>query len=265
MIVIKLVDLTYDAPFKEFFKDVELLESFINAVTGKNLKIISTVPTEEKSLTDGRSIIFDILAKDETGKKINIEMEKHASQVMKKRTQFYWAKAFTRGFEKRQGFNLLQDTICINVLGENIFKDEDAFREFVVYDKEHEERLDNSLSIYFIELKKAKGLSDDNIKNLWAKLLSSSEKAIDLLNKDYIINKAIERVEDISEVDEIQLQIIKEAKEESERADLLYDSINQIKVESALRAYKKVKNVDEVVEMLELNEEQRELFIKNIE
>ena len=151
----ELLDLRYDAVFKEFFKDTELLSSFISSITGKELTVESLEYTEEKSIDDGRSIIFDILAIDKNGNKINVEMEKNSTSSIKKRTQFYWAKAFTRGFEKKSKFKDLKDTICINILGKNIFKDDTICREFILYDVENKSRLDECLSIYFVELQKA--------------------------------------------------------------------------------------------------------------
>ena len=56
----ELLDLRYDAAFKEFFKDKELLSSFISTITGKELEVESLQYTEEKAIDDGRSIIFDI-------------------------------------------------------------------------------------------------------------------------------------------------------------------------------------------------------------
>ena len=130
----ELLDLRYDAAFKEYFKDKELLSSFISAITGKELEVESLQYTEEKAIDDGRSIIFDILAIDKDGHKINVEMEKNSTSSIKKRTQFYWAKAFTRGFEKKSKFKDLKETICINILGKNVFKDDVICREYVIYD-----------------------------------------------------------------------------------------------------------------------------------
>ena len=215
----ELLDLRYDAAFKEFFKDTELLSSFISSITGKELQVESLEYTEEKAVDDGRSIIFDILAIDKDGNKINVEMEKNSTSSIKKRTQFYWEKVFTRGFEKKSKFKNLKDTICINILGNNVFKDEVICREYVLYDRENNNRLDECLSIYFVELQKGEYSKGESIKDLWIKLLSNSKRVEELPEESPIIKKAVSKVYQISEIDDIQLKVIEEALEESKRLD----------------------------------------------
>ena len=221
----ELLDLRYDAAFKEFFKDKELLSSFISTITGKELEVESLQYTEEKAIDDGRSIIFDILAIDKSGNKINVEMEKNSTSSIKKRTQFYWAKAFTRGFEKKSKFKDLKETICINILGKNVFKDDIICREYVLYDVENKNRLDNSLSIYFVELQKGEEAKGESLKDLWIKLLANSKKVSDIPKEVPIINKAVSKVHQISEIDDIQFKVIEEALEESKRLDWQDDII----------------------------------------
>ena len=215
----ELLDLRYDAVFKEFFKDTELLSSFISSITNKELTVESLEYTEEKAIDDGRSIIFDILAIDKDGNKINVEMEKNSTSSIKKRTQFYWAKAFTRGFEKKSKFKDLKDTICINILGNNVFKDEVICREYVLYDRQNNNRLDDCLSIYFVELQKGEYSKGESIKDLWIKILANSKKIKDIPEESPIIKKAVSKVYQISEIDDIQLKVIEEALEESKRLD----------------------------------------------
>lgn len=234
----ELLDLRYDAAFKEFFKDKELLSSFISTITEKELEIESLEYTEEKAIDDGRSIIFDILAIDKDGNKINVEMEKNSTTSIKKRTQFYWAKAFTRGFEKKSKFKDLKQTICINILGNNVFKDDVICREYVIYDVENQNRLDDSLSIYFVELQKGEKSSGENLKDLWIKLLANSKKVNDIPKEVPIIKKAVSKVHQISEIDDIQFKVIQEALEESKRLDWQDDVIEEAN-EKAKEIYKK--------------------------
>lgn len=234
----ELLDLSYNVVFKEFFKDKELLSSFISTITEKELEIESLEYTEEKAIDDGRSIIFDILAIDKDGNKINVEMEKNSTTSIKKRTQFYWAKAFTRGFEKKSKFKDLKQTICINILGNNVFKDDVICREYVIYDVENQNRLDDSLSIYFVELQKGEKSSGENLKDLWIKLLANSKKVNDIPKEVPIIKKAVSKVHQISEIDDIQFKVIQEALEESKRLDWQDDVIEEAN-EKAKEIYKK--------------------------
>lgn len=234
----ELLDLSYNVVFKEFFKDKELLSSFISTITEKELEIESLEYTEEKAIDDGRSIIFDILAIDKDGNKINVEMEKNSTTSIKKRTQFYWAKAFTRGFEKKSKFKDLKQTICINILGNNVFKDDVICREYVIYDVENQNRLDDSLSIYFVELQKGEKSSGENLKDLWIKLLANSKKVNDIPKEVPIIKKAVSKVHQISEIDDIQFKVIQEALEESKRLDWQDDVIEEAN-KKAKEIYKK--------------------------
>ena len=239
----ELLDLRYDAAFKEYFKDKELLSSFISAITGKELEVESLQYTEEKAIDDGRSIIFDILAIDKDGHKINVEMEKNSTSSIKKRTQFYWAKAFTRGFEKKSKFKDLKETICINILGKNVFKDDVICREYVIYDIENKHRLDESLSIYFVELQIGEESKGENLKDLWIKLLSNSKKIDDIPEEDPIIQKAVSKIYQISEIDEVQLKVIEEALEESKRLDWQDDIIEKARQEAQEKIQEKVQEI----------------------
>ena len=227
----ELLDLRYDAAFKEFFKDKELLSSFISTITGKELEVQSLQYTEEKAIDDGRSIIFDILAIDKDGRKINVEMEKNSTTSIKKRTQFYWAKAFTRGFEKKSKFKDLKETICINILGKNVFKDDVICREYVLYDRENKNRLDDSLSIYFVELQKGEDSKGESLKDIWIKLLANSKKVADIPEETPIIKKAVSKVYQISEIDEVQFKVIEEALEESKILDWKDDILEKLQEE----------------------------------
>ena len=239
----ELLDLRYNEVFKEFFKDKELLSSFISAITGKELEVESLQYTEEKAIDDGRSIIFDILAIDKDGHKINVEMEKNSTSSIKKRTQFYWAKAFTRGFEKKSKFKDLKETICINILGKNVFKDDVICREYVLYDIENKNRLDDSLSIYFVELQKGEESKGENLKDLWIKLLANSKKIDDIPEEDPIIQKAVSKIYQISEIDEVQLKVIEEALEESKRLDWQDDIIEKARQEAQEKIQEKVQEI----------------------
>lgn len=263
----ELLDLRYDAAFKEFFKDKELLSSFISTITEKELEIESLEYTEEKAIDDGRSIIFDILAIDKDGNKINVEMEKNSTTSIKKRTQFYWAKAFTRGFEKKSKFKDLKQTICINILGNNVFKDDVICREYVIYDVENKNRLDDSLSIYFVELQKGEKSSGENLKDLWIKLLANSKKVNDIPKEVPIIKKAVSKVHQISEIDDIQFKVIQEALEESKRLDWQDDVIEEAN-EKAKEIYNEKMQEIEVKmqkEMQEIREEMQEKVQQEIQ
>ncbi len=267
----ELLDLRYDAAFKEFFKDKELLSSFISTITEKELEIESLEYTEEKAIDDGRSIIFDILAIDKDGNKINVEMEKNSTTSIKKRTQFYWAKAFTRGFEKKSKFKDLKQTICINILGNNVFKDDVICREYVIYDVENQNRLDDSLSIYFVELQKGEKSSGENLKDLWIKLLANSKKVNDIPKEVPIIKKAVSKVHQISEIDDIQFKVIQEALEESKRLDWQDDVIeeaNEKAKEEAKKIYtEKMQEIEVKMqkEMQEIREEMQEKVQQEIQ
>lgn len=62
----ELLDLRYDAAFKEFFKDKELLSSFISTITGKELEVESLQYTEEKAI----SKVYQISEIDEVQLKV---------------------------------------------------------------------------------------------------------------------------------------------------------------------------------------------------
>lgn len=213
----KLLNVKYDAPFKALFEgNEELLLSFINAVTNRNIVKIISLNTAIKPVGVSRGIIMDILVEDVSGVKINVEMEKNATDRMKQRTQFYWAKAFSKHLKSRQDFKKLKSTICINVLGKNIFVDDVYRRKFVVYDVENKERLDDMLEIHFIELEKIKDKPIKSMLDSWMQFLNNSEDSYKLKGINPVITRAVEVLESLSYDENILREVIREEQEESE-------------------------------------------------
>lgn len=237
-----LIDLRYDASFKALFEnDEHLLLSFINSIIeDRNIVEIEELNTNIKPVDSSRGLIFDILVRDSNGTKINIEMEKNSTNMIKKRTQFYWSKAFAKDIKKGDKFTDLKDTICINILGKSVFtEDEDVTRRFVLYDIKHTQRLDTSMDIYFVELDKGyKNLSKK--LELWVKLISDSSLSDNIRGKDEDIDKAITKVEEISMNDEILDKVLTEQQIEIERDSRLAEVKQQGVEEGLIKALQKM-------------------------
>lgn len=126
-----------------------------------------------------------------------------------------------------------------------IDKDDVICREYVLYDIENKNRLDDSLSIYFVELQKGEESKGENLKDLWIKLLANSKKIDDIPEEDPIIQKAVSKIYQISEIDEVQLKVIEEALEESKRLDWQDDIIEKARQEAQEKIQEKVQEMQE--------------------
>ncbi len=96
--------LTHDSVFLHVFGEPEglpLLESLINAnfeaVGLPPVHKLQLQPRDLSPLHDGEKLaLVDILAEDETGRIINVEVQTTRKPAYFERTLFYWARLFAR-------------------------------------------------------------------------------------------------------------------------------------------------------------------------
>jgi predicted transposase/invertase (TIGR01784 family) len=73
------------------------------------------------------------------------------------RSLYYWAELYSQQLLKGAEYCDLRQTICINILEENLFKDDRFWRTHHMSDDEAHEILTRMEEIHFLELKKMRG------------------------------------------------------------------------------------------------------------
>lgn len=114
------LSLTIDYAFKKFFiTKPNLLIDFLNAVfkeyhnfTIESLNILN--PELPGEAIDDKNAILDILAKDSSGRTINIEMQAHEIEQFAKRSAFYAFRLYVSGIEKGEDHANIPPVYSIN-------------------------------------------------------------------------------------------------------------------------------------------------------
>jgi predicted transposase/invertase (TIGR01784 family) len=110
-----------------FSTSLPLLSDLINAVRSKEppLTVISVEdPLLKAREVQGKYVILDILAKDETGQILNIEMQMTRHEKWSARSTYYLAKAFVDQLKTGESYHKLKPVIGIHFLAYDLFPKE---------------------------------------------------------------------------------------------------------------------------------------------
>ncbi|MEI8095839.1 MAG: Rpn family recombination-promoting nuclease/putative transposase [Spirochaetales bacterium] len=116
--------LTHDSVFLHVFGEPEgipLLESLVNAhFEAVGLPLVHKLQLQPRDLPpthDGEKLaILDILAQDETGRTVNVEVQTTRKPAYFERALFYWARLFARQLPKGEDYTTLKPVISLNFL-----------------------------------------------------------------------------------------------------------------------------------------------------
>ena len=156
-----LLDPHNDVVFKLLFtRSLPLLTDLINAMRG-NEAPVSVVeilnPRIEAEHIRGKFIILDILAKDQSGHFLNIEMQVQRHEKWSQRSIYYLAKTLVGQLQSGEPYAALKPVIGIHLLGYELFSEpEQAHWCFELRDSTRPEiSLGGELQLTLIELPKA--------------------------------------------------------------------------------------------------------------
>ena len=158
------LDPKVDFIFKKLLEDEELLIDFINRVLSKSghkivsAKIIS--PLNLKENIEDKDSILDVKALADDGSYINIEIQRKDEKNMVKRSLFHWSKMYVQQLKKGKNYNLLEKTICINVLDFNLLVDQHYHNYYELMNPLTRNSLNAPMEIHFLELKKYERFRD---------------------------------------------------------------------------------------------------------
>jgi predicted transposase/invertase (TIGR01784 family) len=175
-------DLRNDLIFKHFFGNEDnnsALKELIENLYGFKIRTLKLKNTEQigkmESQEDGYfKTLMDIIVETESGRLINLEMQRSRQEHFLARSLYYvansYAKTYHRG-SKHPSADLVS-TIALNIVDFKQFpKDKEAFRTYELFDKVHNNSYveENFFSISYLELKK---LSDNPVLNAWISLFN---------------------------------------------------------------------------------------------
>lgn len=166
--------MTHDRVFRHVFGEpggLPVLKSLINAY----LELAKVPPVTElellnpdlgpESLGEKRTVL-DVLAEDETGRKINIEIQTSRKPAYFERSLFYWARLYGRQLPEGENYQGLRPVVVINFLEYELSAGGPAIHEFRLPQTDHQ-------LLFHVELPKfvGRGTKGLNPAEIWGKFL----------------------------------------------------------------------------------------------
>jgi len=156
-----LLDPKLDSIFKrQFVENTDILIDLINAVRSEEPPVVALEVKNPDILPvelEGKHIILDIWAQDETGKQYDIEMQTTKHAGWSARSVYYLARALGEQLQSGQGYHEIKPVIGIHLLGFDLFPEPgQAIWDFALRDRQRPGTvLDSTLQVNVIELSKA--------------------------------------------------------------------------------------------------------------
>lgn len=196
---------------KEFL--VELLSAILSL---KKENITHLTYRNPELLGDGiqdKKSVLDIRVKLNSGEEINVEIQRFFSKDLLDRFLYYWAKMFTKQLKIGQKYKNLKKCICINLLEFKVSEYEDCHLTYHIYDDRYKSTFSDLFEIHLLELPKIEELKKLN-KTLydWLKFIQlTSRKEMEFMSKTSpMLERAIKRLESLSQDDDAYLYAVKE-------------------------------------------------------
>ena len=193
----KIVKPKIDVVFKKLFGDpanIHILKRFISSVLGIEMEKITEIVVENEELppefADEKFGRVDIKVTIDHKEKINIELQAVWYGDYKDRSLFYWSKIFTYGLKSGEPYGELLRTVCINVVGFNVFKCREYKSYFTLREVTRNEEYSDKMALHFFELKKLPAKTEENkndplLQWLWL-IDAETEEELKMLEKSDI-------------------------------------------------------------------------------
>ena len=193
----KIVKPKIDVVFKKLFGDlanIHILKRFISSVLGIEMEKITEIVVENEELptefADEKFGRVDIKVTIDHKEKINIELQAVWYGDYKDRSLFYWSKIFKYGLKSGEPYGELLRTVCINVVGFNVFKCREYKSHFTLREVTRNEEYSDKMALHFFELKKLPAKTEENkndplLQWLWL-IDAETEEELKMLEKSDI-------------------------------------------------------------------------------
>jgi predicted transposase/invertase (TIGR01784 family) len=193
--------ITGDLIFKLIFSDerskkmlIHLLNSIIVGAKENPIVDITVRKTElTPEYVGGKEVRLDIVAEASDKRIINVEIQRQKKENFIKRSLFYWSELYFQQLQKGGDFIDLHQTICINILEENLFKDTRFWHTYHMQEDETHEILTDIEEVHFLELEKMKEFREDSPITWWLEFIKNPHsKAVKKIGEfEPIIKEAI--------------------------------------------------------------------------
>ncbi|MST88171.1 hypothetical protein FYJ79_00920 [Sharpea azabuensis] len=273
----RLIDDTFmNVVFQGNLKAVELILSIILAKQGIVVERLAVQKTMINPETGGKDIAFDIYARDNSGKRYDIEMQRSGGiLVLKKRGRYYSAALDHVMLKEGEDYRDMKDSYVIMFMEEDYLKGSRPIYAFERMDILTGKRFDDGNHIIYVNC--AYEDSSTEIGRLVHDLLcrEASEMYYDELKKSVAYYKHDERgrTEMCKEVEEYAKDYAKEYRKQAEEAKENEAKMKQKFDDMIMNAVKKKRNLKMaeeeiksfIMDVYDLSEKEADAYIKRVQ
>ena len=203
-----------------FLADVfEIPKSRIKDILFENVELPVEYVNQKFSRLDVKLTVDD--------KIIDIEIQIWHDTDYAARSLFYWSKLYSDQLKAGQEYNELKKTICINILGYDLFACKEYASHFQVLESSRYELLTDKFGIYFFELQKVASAAKRKRIEDWLNVINAE-------TEDELM--AIQEKSQISEVREVAATVRELSADEKVRQEAFYREKQLRDQASALKA-----------------------------
>ena len=210
-----------------FLSDIlEIPHNSIKEIYFDNGELLPEYFDEKFSRLDIKLELKDV--NDSENKIINIEMQVNSEPAFKERTLFYWSKMYSKELKSSEEYDLLKQTICINIINFNLFDSPEYQSHFQILEKERKELLTDKFSIYFFELRKLKKSQKGKPMEDWLNLINAEKKedlmALEMSTKIPEVKDVIVKVRELSADEKLKREVFYREKRLHDEANAINGS-----------------------------------------
>ncbi|BBJ31148.1 hypothetical protein RAS_02570 [Rickettsia asiatica] len=181
--------------FKKLFgveENKDLLISLINSVVSEEDKVVEITllnPYNFQNFQTDKLSILDIKAKNQDGKRFNIEIQISDDLHYDKRILYYWSKVYAEQMQQGFPYSQLTKTIAIHILNfEIIAAAENYHNVFHIMENKSKNKYFHDFEIHTLELTKFTSDSDE-LKDIIGKVKNSLDRWLAFLSRNDLLSK----------------------------------------------------------------------------
>ena len=183
-----------DLAFKKIFgveENKDLLISLINSIVGAEDQVSEVTllnPYNPKNFKTDKLSILDIKARNQYGKRFNIEIQISDEADYDKRALYYWAKIYTEQLKVAEDYSKLSKAIGIHILNFTSIPEVKKYHNvFHITEKETGLLYFKDLELHTIELKKFSDSSDEELADIVAKVKNALDMWLAFLTRNDLL------------------------------------------------------------------------------
>ena len=185
-----------DIAFKKIFgveENKDLLISLINSIVSEADQISDVIllnPYNPKNFKTDKLSILDIKARNQDGKRFNIEIQISDEADYEKRALYYWGKLYTEQLKVAEDYSNLSKAVGIHILNFTSIPEIDKYHNvFRVSEKDSGLVYFRDLELHTIELNKFTPDSKDELSDIVARVKTSLDMWSAFLTRHDLLNK----------------------------------------------------------------------------